>query len=85
MQNEWIDGLTTNHSPTPLHEQKQMRALNVEEMESSSEIDLRDVSWWKFIKDTCRLGVPISTRLSKEGCISLAVEGRPSCVARMHD
>jgi len=25
IQNEWIDGLTTNHSPTPLPEQEQMQ------------------------------------------------------------
>jgi hypothetical protein len=61
-----------------------MQALNYEEMESSSDIDLRDVSWWKFIKDTCRLEVPV-TRLSKEGCISLVGEGKPSCCAHMHD
>jgi hypothetical protein len=40
-----------------------MRALDVEEMESSSKIDLRDVSWWMSIKDACRLGVSIITRL----------------------
>jgi hypothetical protein len=45
MRNEWIDGLTTNHSLAPLPEQKQMRALNVEKMESSSNIELKDVSW----------------------------------------
>jgi hypothetical protein len=36
-----------------------MRALDVEEMESSSKIDLRDVSWWKSIKNACRLEVPV--------------------------
>jgi hypothetical protein len=41
MRNKQIDGLTTNHSPGPLPEQKQMWALDVEEMESSSKIDLR--------------------------------------------
>jgi hypothetical protein len=44
MQNEQIDGLTINHSPAPLPKQKQMRALNSEEMESCSNIDLKDVS-----------------------------------------
>jgi hypothetical protein len=32
-----------------------MGALDVEEMELSSKIDLRDVSWWMSIKDACRL------------------------------
>ncbi len=40
MRNEWIDDLATNHNPTPLPEQKQMWALDVEEMESSFKIDL---------------------------------------------
>jgi hypothetical protein len=62
-----------------------MRVLNVKEMESSFEIDLRDVPWWKFIKNIYRLGVPVITRLSKERCIFLVVEGRPSWVACMHD
>jgi hypothetical protein len=43
MRNEQIDDLTINHSLTPLFEQKQMRALEVEEMELSSKIDLKDV------------------------------------------
>jgi hypothetical protein len=41
-----INGLTTNQNLAPLLEKKQMRALDVEEMESYSKIDLRDVSWW---------------------------------------
>jgi hypothetical protein len=28
-----------------------MWALDVKEMESSSKINIRDVSWWKSIKD----------------------------------
>jgi hypothetical protein len=48
-----------------------------EEMESSSKIDLKDVSWWKSIKDACRHRVPIIVRLSKEGCISIVVRRRP--------
>jgi hypothetical protein len=72
MQNEWKDGLITNHSPTPLPKQERMWALNAEEMESSSKIDLRDVSWWMSIKDAYRPGVPLTTKLSKEGWISLA-------------
>jgi hypothetical protein len=36
-----------------------MQALDVEEMESSSKIDLRDVLWWKSIKNVYRLGALI--------------------------
>jgi hypothetical protein len=36
MQNEQIYGLTTNHNPTPLPEQKWIWVLDVEKMESSS-------------------------------------------------
>jgi hypothetical protein len=57
-----------------------MWALDVEEMESSFKIDLRDVSWWKSIKDACRPRVPIIAKLSKEGCISLIAKGKPSHV-----
>jgi hypothetical protein len=71
MQNEQINDLATNHSPFPLPEQEQMWGLNVKEMESSSKIDLRDMSWWKSIKDACRHGVLENAGLSKEGCISL--------------
>ncbi len=45
------DGLTINHNPTPLPKQKQMWVLDVKEMESSSKIDLKDVSWWMSVKD----------------------------------
>jgi hypothetical protein len=45
----------------------------------------KDVSWWMPIKETCRFGVLVIVRLSKEGCISLAIGGRPSCVAHRHD
>jgi len=62
-----------------------MWALDVEEMESSSKIDLKDVSWWMSIKDACRLGALVTTKLLKEGCISLAIRGRPSCIACKHD
>jgi hypothetical protein len=61
MWNKCINGLTTNHSLAPLLEQKQMWALDAEEMDSSSKIDLRDVSWWKSIKDAYRLGVLVTT------------------------
>jgi hypothetical protein len=44
--------------------------LEVEEMESSSKIDLRDVLWWMSIKDAYRLGVLVTTKFSKEGAFS---------------
>jgi hypothetical protein len=47
-----------------------MQALDAEEMESSSKIDLRDVSWWISIKDVYRLGALVIARFLKEGCIS---------------
>ncbi len=72
MRNEWIDGLTINHSPTPLHKQEHIRAMDVEEMESSSKIDLRDVLWRMFIKDACRPRVQVITGFQKKRCISLA-------------
>jgi len=43
MENEHIDGLATNHSLTPLPKQEQMRALNVNVMESFFKIELKDV------------------------------------------
>jgi hypothetical protein len=85
MRNEQIDGLTTNHNLAPLLEQKQMWTLDVEEVESSSKIDWRDVLWWMSIKDACRLGAPITAKLSKKGCISLAVKGKPSHTAHKYD
>jgi hypothetical protein len=51
MQNKGIDGLTINHSPVPLPKQERMGALDAEEMEPSSNIDLRDKLWWMSIKD----------------------------------
>jgi len=62
-----------------------MWALDAKEMESSSNMYLRDVSWWKSIKDACRPKVLITARMSKEGCISLTTGGRPSHVAQKHD
>jgi hypothetical protein len=53
-----------------------MQALDVEEMDSSSKIDLKDVLWWKSIRDACRLGALVTARLSKKRCISLVVGGR---------
>jgi hypothetical protein len=55
MQNEQIDGLAINHSPAPLFEQKWMLTLDVEEMESCSKINLKDVLWWMSIKDAYKL------------------------------
>jgi len=52
-----------------------MQVLNVEENESSPKINLKNVSWWKFIKNTCRPKVLVTRKLSKERYISLAVEG----------
>jgi hypothetical protein len=74
-----------NHSLILLPEQKKMWVLNVEEMESSSKMDLRDVSWWKSIKDACRFGVLIIVKLLKERCISLVARGKPFHVAHKHD
>jgi hypothetical protein len=62
-----------------------MRALDVEEMESSSKINLRDVSWWMSIRDVCRSRAQVTIKLSKEGCIFLATRGRPFHVAHKHD
>jgi hypothetical protein len=59
-----------------------MRVLDAKEMESSSKIDLRDVSWWKPIKDAYRPKVLVIARFSKKMCISLVVGGRPFCVPR---
>ncbi len=85
MWNERINALTTNYSPTPLLEQKWMQALDVEEMESCSKIDLKDVSWCKSIKDTYKLGVMVTIKLLKERCITLVARGRPSHIACKHD
>jgi hypothetical protein len=85
MQNKRIDGVTTNHSHAPLLEQEQMRALDVEEMESFSKVDLRDVSWWTSIKNAYRPWALITARLSKERCISFTTRGRPSRAACKYD
>jgi hypothetical protein len=85
MWNKWIHGLVINHSLTPLLEQERMRVLDVEEMESSSNIDLRDVSWWMSIKKAYRLEALVIARFLKEGCISLNEGGRPFHTTRRHD
>jgi hypothetical protein len=85
MWNERIDGLAISHSPTPLPEQEQMRALEAKEMESSSKIDLKDVSWWMSIKYAYRHGALLTTTLSKERCTSLATKRRLSQTTRGQD
>jgi len=85
MQIEQIYGLTTNHSLAPLLEQERMRVLDVKEMESSFKINLKDVLWWKTIKDVYRHVASITAKFSKERCISLVVKGRPSCTTRKQD
>jgi hypothetical protein len=62
-----------------------MRALTVEEMKSSSKIDLKDVSWWVSIKDAYRPRALKITKLSKEGCISLVIEGKKFHTTHKHD
>jgi len=42
-----------------------MWVLDVEEMESTSKIDLRDVLWWTSIEDANRLGALKTVILSK--------------------
>jgi hypothetical protein len=42
-----------------------MWALNAKKMESSSKIDLKDVSWWISIKNVCKLKAFIIIGLSK--------------------
>jgi hypothetical protein len=62
-----------------------MWALDVEEMEPSSKINLRDVSWWMSTKDACKHKAPITTNFSKEGCISLTKIKRSSYVTHKHE
>jgi hypothetical protein len=40
-----------------------MRTLDVEEMKSSSKIDLRDMSWWISIKEACKHGALVIAKL----------------------
>jgi hypothetical protein len=44
-----------------------MWALDVEEMESSFKIDLRNVLWWMSIKYAYKFGASIITTLKREG------------------
>jgi hypothetical protein len=62
-----------------------MQFLNVEEMESSYKIDLRDMSWWMSNKETHKPRVPVTAKLSKERWISLVIRGSPSHVTPRHD
>jgi len=59
--------------------------FRAKEMELSSKIDLKDVSWWMCIKDARRLGAMVTIKLSKEGYIYLAARGRSSHTAHEHD
>jgi len=85
MWNEQINGLTTNYSLAPLFKQKQMQTLEAQEIESSSKIDLKDVLCQMSIKDAYTFRALVSFKFSKEGCISLVIGGRPSCVTCKHD
>ncbi len=78
--NEWINGLTINHSPTPLPKQEQMQALDVEEMESSSKINLKDVLWWMSIKNAFRFEGVNNCQFFFKMCIFLVTEGMLSRV-----
>jgi hypothetical protein len=62
-----------------------MHALDVEEMESSSKINLKDMSWWTSIKDDYRPRASIIARFFKKMCISLATGKRPFCATCNHD
>jgi hypothetical protein len=62
-----------------------MRILDVEEMESCFNIDLKNVSWWMSIKEACKFRAPVIVRLSKERCISLVARGKPPWATRKHD
>jgi hypothetical protein len=65
MQNKQINGVTTNRSFSPLLEQEWMQALDAKEIESSSKIELKDVSWWTSIKDAYKLVASIIAKLWK--------------------
>jgi hypothetical protein len=62
-----------------------MQDLDAKKMESSSKIDLKNVSWWMSIKNIYKPRALITAKFSKEGCISLVVGRKPSSVARKHD
>jgi len=54
-------------------------------MESSSKINLKDMSWWMSIKEFHRFRAPITTKISKERYISLVARGKPFHATRKHD
>jgi hypothetical protein len=65
-----------------------MWVLDAKEIKSSFKIDLRDMSWWMFIKDikdVYKLVVPVIVKLSKERCIFLAVRRKSSCTTHKCD
>jgi hypothetical protein len=62
-----------------------MWVLDAEEMESSSKIDLKDVSWWMSIKDACKPRMPIIVKLFLKNCILLVVGIRPFHTTHKHN
>jgi hypothetical protein len=62
-----------------------MQALDAEEMESSSNIYLRDVLSWMSIKDACRPEASITAKLFLKQCISSIARGSPSHATCKHD
>jgi hypothetical protein len=80
-----VPSLSPYSMPTFLNKEKRMQALDAKEMESSSKIDLKHVSWGMSIKEACRPRAPIIAKLSKEMWISLAIKRKSYCVAHKHD
>jgi predicted nucleotide-binding protein (sugar kinase/HSP70/actin superfamily) len=66
MQNEQIYDLAINHSLAPFLKHKQIQVLSVKKIKSSSKINLKNVSWWMFIKKAQRFKLPIIAKLSKK-------------------
>jgi hypothetical protein len=62
-----------------------MWVLNAKEMESSSKINLKDVSWWMSIKNACKLRASITSKFSKQRCTSLTVRGRAFHASHKYD
>jgi hypothetical protein len=85
MWNEQINGLAINHSSAPLPEQEWMWILDAKEMESSSKINLKGVSWKMSIKNAYKHGVLVIAKLSKKWCIFLITKGRLSQTAQRHN
>ncbi len=59
--------------------------ISCNEMESSSKIDLKDVSWWMSIKDTYRFGALVTSKLQKKRCMFLVARWRLFRATRKHD